>query len=85
MGLFLAHRSRRVFSNFKIPKFFPLSDFFEASSPKKKCCSGTAQFDPVPTATAQFLWPEVQTVKELEATWQGALQGKRPSARLMEF
>ena len=36
MGFFLPHRSRRVFSIFKFSKLFPFSDFFEASSRKKK-------------------------------------------------
>ena len=36
MGFFLPHRSRRVFSIFKFSKLSPFSDFFEASSRKKK-------------------------------------------------
>ena len=36
MGVFLPHRRRRVFAGFKISKFFPFSDFLEASS-RKKC------------------------------------------------
>ena len=37
VGVFLPHRSRRVFSIFKFFKLFPFSDFFEASSRKKYC------------------------------------------------
>ena len=36
VGFFLPHRSRRVFSIFKFSKLFPFSDFFEASSRKKR-------------------------------------------------